>query len=410
MIRHNFAMLAAATAVSLSLYPRESWATTSCCAAPASGLISWWAGEDSAADIRDSNHGALQGGASFGAGRVGSAFAFNGVDGVVRIPDSPSLNPAAGFSIEAWVHLRCDADNGGIIFAKWADTGAWTDQRAYDFGVGPGGTLGFAVSDVAHQRDAPFHRFDTAQGAVPVMTWTHVAATFEPSTGTRRMFINGGLVATRTDPPFSVASSVADASIGANVLAPDIVGFAFPGMIDEVMFYDRALTDTEVHGSFIAGAAGHCRTPPPDADGDGVCDADDSCPALANADQSDRDGDAIGDACDPFPDDPNNAAAQCDAALVECLARPVPDADGDGEADVTDRCPNTPLHEAVDDAGCSLRQFCTSLNATTREGRRACKRADWQNDEAVMKAREADCTIEKGERGHEDDRCVPTTP
>ena len=39
--------------------------------------------------------------------------------------------------------------------------------------------------------------------------------------------------------------------------------------------------------------------PCPDADADGVCDANDNCPQVANADQADGDGDGLGDACDP---------------------------------------------------------------------------------------------------------------
>ena len=38
--------------------------------------------------------------------------------------------------------------------------------------------------------------------------------------------------------------------------------------------------------------------PRPDADGDGVDDADDNCPATFNPDQLDSDGDHLGDACD----------------------------------------------------------------------------------------------------------------
>ena len=38
----------------------------------------------------------------------------------------------------------------------------------------------------------------------------------------------------------------------------------------------------------------------PDADGDGVLDASDNCPLIANASQADRDHDGIGDACDPL--------------------------------------------------------------------------------------------------------------
>jgi hypothetical protein len=42
--------------------------------------------------------------------------------------------------------------------------------------------------------------------------------------------------------------------------------------------------------------------PPPDADGDGVPDSADNCPAVANANQADCDGDSLGDACETDPD------------------------------------------------------------------------------------------------------------
>lgn len=38
-----------------------------------------------------------------------------------------------------------------------------------------------------------------------------------------------------------------------------------------------------------------------DSDGDGVCDSDDNCPAVANANQANTYGDARGDACEPRP-------------------------------------------------------------------------------------------------------------
>lgn len=57
-----------------------------------------------------------------------------------------------------------------------------------------------------------------------------------------------------------------------------------------------------------------------DSDNDGIEDANDNCPAVANADQADFDGDGYGDACDP-------------------------DDDNDGVADESDLCAETILPE-----------------------------------------------------------------
>jgi Thrombospondin type 3 repeat len=53
-----------------------------------------------------------------------------------------------------------------------------------------------------------------------------------------------------------------------------------------------------------------------DSDGDGVPDASDNCPLVANAGQADRDGDGIGDACDPLDGrPPQQQIADLDAAV-----------------------------------------------------------------------------------------------
>jgi len=52
-----------------------------------------------------------------------------------------------------------------------------------------------------------------------------------------------------------------------------------------------SVADTCLAGVCVPGGGG-------DTDGDGICDADDNCPTVANADQQDLDGDHHGDACD----------------------------------------------------------------------------------------------------------------
>ena len=76
---------------------------------------------------------------------------------------------------------------------------------------------------------------------------------------------------------------------------------------------------------------------PGDADGDGVADASDSCPAifnparpLDNGQQGDFDGDGVGDVCDPCP---------LDADSTSCSRVDPDDLDRDGTPDTLDNCP-----------------------------------------------------------------------
>ena len=106
-----------------------------------------------------------------------------------------------------------------------------------------------------------------------------------------------------------------------------------------------------------------------DGDGDGVLDADDNCPAVANPNQTNTDGDAEGDACDA--DDDNDSVADAnDNCPLDANADQADgdgdgvgdacdgDLDGDGVLDVADACLPTAGGEVVDATGCSIADLC----------------------------------------------------
>jgi hypothetical protein len=87
----------------------------------------------------------------------------------------------------------------------------------------------------------------------------------------------------------------------------------------------------------------------PDQDGDGIPDASDNCPRLANANQRDTDGDGVGDACDGCPRDPDKT----EPGLCGCGQADV-DADQDGTPDCLDECPDDPAKLRPGTCGCGI--------------------------------------------------------
>ena len=227
------------------------------CVPPPAGMVSWWQGESNAVDLFGNNSGQLQGGVQFGSGEVGQAFSFNGTGQFVTVPNSASLNPTGSFAFEAWIYPTRSGQYQAI-FGKWGDTDDYFNERSYILDLTPSLGLLFSISDYPHQFDPSFHSFSTPNNVVSLNAWSHVAAVYDQSTGTRRIYVNGVKLAERIDPPITVYSATNNASIGAQLSSSTAAAFFFGGRIDELSFYSRALTSAEIGAIFSAGAAGKC--------------------------------------------------------------------------------------------------------------------------------------------------------
>lgn len=112
----------------------------------------------------------------------------------------------------------------------------------------------------------------------------------------------------------------------------------------------------------IAGSGPYTLTTLLDVDGDSRPDGEDNCPHIANADQSDTDGDGHGDPCDAFPDDAQN------------------DRDHDGVSGDEDNCPSVSNGRQRDWDGDERGDLCdrssgVSLKRLRMRGRRLTLRA-----------------------------------
>ncbi len=111
-----------------------------------------------------------------------------------------------------------------------------------------------------------------------------------------------------------------------------------------------------------------------DTDGDGVTDALDNCPQVANAEQLDSDGDRRGDTCDSCPlarPTRDRDGDGLDDACDSCVLGPQIDDDGDGVMDACDLCPVTVTVRQVDSDGDLIGDECDApLDSLSADSRR----------------------------------------
>ena len=162
------------------------------------------------------------------AGKFGGALTFNGTSSSVLVPDAASLDLTTGMTFEAWVN-PLTATGWRTVLMKESSNGLAYSLYSRGSSDQPYGFVHIATIDQSA----------TATPAVPVNTWTHLAATYDGAV--IRLYVNGVARAT-TNIAGSVAATASPLRIGGNA----VWGEYFNGMIDEVRVYNRALSVTEI--------------------------------------------------------------------------------------------------------------------------------------------------------------------
>ncbi|OKS86079.1 LamG domain-containing protein [Mucilaginibacter polytrichastri] len=211
-------------------------------------LIAQWTFAGNANDISGHNHngvlmtgytGATDGNTLPSAiadrfNRPNNAYDFqNGAN--IEVPYTTDLNPKE-FTISLWVK-RHETNPNNYMFSL-------NDYNGFKFQLQGGNFLFLTI----HANDG-YHDVDSNPGVVPQDVWTFISVSY--TNGTMKFYVNDKLVKTAavTGTPITLPTPV-NLIIGNNLPKSMKGSNYFKGSLDDIRFYNRALSDAEVLSIF----------------------------------------------------------------------------------------------------------------------------------------------------------------
>lgn len=200
--------------------------------AATSPVSRWTFDGTNATDGAGSNDGTAYGSPTTGvSGKDGDAWELDGADDRVQVADDPSLD-SADFTVSAWIKtsdLSSSSQSTLVNKANWSTKGGYSilDDGQYN------DVVKFRVMGSGNYYDITMPRSDVNDG-----NWHHVVGVKDGDT--TRLYLDGTQKDTTTGTAFDASAS--DLAIGANPGG----GNELQGDLDDVRFYDQALSGSEV--------------------------------------------------------------------------------------------------------------------------------------------------------------------
>ncbi len=157
---------------------------------------------------------------------------FDGVDDYASVSHVPGLD-ASGVTVEAWVRPDGPEVPRANILAR-RDPGGRGDAFLFRIRADMGGVLEFGVSSGGQAWGM------AGNTPIPRERWTHVAVSYERSSGTIRLFVDGELDAERRSPVPALTGEM-PVWLGGDPLR-GATGRPFAGRIDELRLWDHPRT------------------------------------------------------------------------------------------------------------------------------------------------------------------------
>jgi hypothetical protein len=197
------------------------------CEPPRLGIANHWPGDGNAEDVASTMPGTLEGGVSCGPGVVGSAFRFDGRDGSVSIGRNRSIDGRSAMTVALWFKALSGGHDMGLFESVLGKLG-WRLYRKAS------GEIALSLANGSRRL--------TSDRASELGKWTHVVATY--SARKAALYMDGML---SKEAPWE-SDNQGDIRLGAGL----------HGLLDEVLWYARDLSPSEIRGLYRAGKNGGC--------------------------------------------------------------------------------------------------------------------------------------------------------
>ncbi|MEM0360148.1 MAG: DUF2341 domain-containing protein [Candidatus Diapherotrites archaeon] len=188
------------------------------------------------------------------AGMSGTALQFDG-NSYVYIGDSSSLDITNKISIEAWVYANTYGKSKSTIPGNLESANILSKMDTPTSCTGPfwWEYRNNGILDVYFRNTSGSIIY--VRTNLPIRQWYHIVATYDSSTGTAKVYLNG------VDTNTVVSSGFGQLRNGMELLLGTGKGInygnSFDGKLDELVIYSKVLSQAEIFEHYIAGKARH---------------------------------------------------------------------------------------------------------------------------------------------------------
>ncbi|MBN2182055.1 MAG: discoidin domain-containing protein [Sedimentisphaerales bacterium] len=242
--------------------------------APAELVAHWKLDDGSGTIAKDSAgdfDGALENGPLWIQGVIGGALWFDGTDDCVLIGSDPAFNPTGSFSVGLWANIEdwtvewgCSpigirGDGVGWCLRRF---GSWWSTQYPDTYTMPTNVLSFTTRGIGHVSDDVE---DSPSTSVPPLNeWIHITCIYDNEGNKKLIYFDGEVDAEWDTNIETLTSATQNLYIGAisNMANTGPEQF-FSGKLDDVRFYNHALSYEEIQSAMAGIAPGVASTPYP---------------------------------------------------------------------------------------------------------------------------------------------------